>query len=540
MDRRQFLGTLLASPWLAGCWKNRPKVQLQGQILGANHKLGHRLRQAQQHPFQGPRQPVGVLILGGGVAALCAAWRLSHAGLDDYRVLELESTLGGNSRAQSYAPSQAPWGAHYLPVPTRESSVVRRILSEMGLMRGLRDDGTPVYAEQDLCHSPEERVYALGAWEPGLIPSAGCSDLDLKHIREFEEHIETWQKWRDPKGRKAFALPLALSSPDPGVRKLDNLSMGDYLKKQGWTSERLRWYVDYGCRDDYGTAIDQTSAWAGLHYFASRDGGGFGVKDAQFVWPEGNHRLVRHLAQGLGPRQETGALVLGLRAQSDGGHQVDIWSEPQQKMVGYSAKKVIFALPTFQRRFLLDEPARPGFSYSPWTVSNLVLSKIPSSAYRPDVGLCWDNVIYQSPSLGYVVATHQTQSYQGGPSVFTHYRPWTEMEPAQARQQLLDKDWSQARDEVLAEMLLVHPDLLEVCTQIDVMQLGHAMIRPTVGFLWGAERQQACQPQGGVYFAHSDLSGISIFEEASYQGVRAAQELLRDQGRLKEDFLAVD
>ena len=207
---------------------------------------------------------MGVLILGGGVAALCAAWRLSHAGLDDYRVLELESTLGGNSRAQSYAPSQAPWGAHYLPVPTRESSVVRRILSEMGLMRGLRDDGTPVYAEQDLCHSPEERVYALGAWEPGLIPSAGCSDLDLKHIREFEEHIETWQKWRDPKGRKAFALPLALSSPDPGVRKLDNLSMGDYLKKQGWTSERLRWYVDYGCRDDYGTAIDQTSAWAGL------------------------------------------------------------------------------------------------------------------------------------------------------------------------------------------------------------------------------------------------------------------------------------
>ena len=63
---------------------------------------------------------------------------------------------------------------------------------------------------------------------------------------------------------------------------------------------------------------------------------------------------------------------------------------------------------------------------------------------------------------------------------------------------------------------------------------------PTVGFLWGAERQQACQSQGGVYFAHSDLSGISIFEEASYQGVRAAQELLRDQGRLKEDFLAVD
>jgi hypothetical protein len=48
------------------------------------------------------------------------------------------------------------------------------------------------------------------------------------------------------------------------------------------------------------------------------------------------------------------------------------------------------------------------------------------------------------------------------------------------------------------------------------------MIRPIPGFLWGAARAAACEPQPPVFFAHSDLSGISIFEEANFRGVLAA------------------
>jgi hypothetical protein len=33
---------------------------------------------------------------------------------------------------------------------------------------------------------------------------------------------------------------------------------------------------------------------------------------------------------------------------------------------------------------------------------------------------------------------------------------------------------------------------------------------------------------GKVYFAHSDLSGISIFEEAFYQGLDAVDQLIAD------------
>jgi hypothetical protein len=33
-----------------------------------------------------------------------------------------------------------------------------------------------------------------------------------------------------------------------------------------------------------------------------------------------------------------------------------------------------------------------------------------------------------------------------------------------------------------------------------------------------------------VHFAHADASGMSLFEEANYQGVRAAEAVLRHLG----------
>ena len=54
------------------------------------------------------------------------------------------------------------------------------------------------------------------------------------------------------------------------------------------------------------------------------------------------------------------------------------------------------------------------------------------------------------------------------------------------------------------------------------------MVRPTPGFLFSEERKRlASHPAGNIWFANSDLSGISIFEEAQYRGVRAAEAALK-------------
>ena len=59
---------------------------------------------------------------------------------------------------------------------------------------------------------------------------------------------------------------------------------------------------------------------------------------------------------------------------------------------------------------------------------------------------------------------------------------------------------------------------------------GHALIRPLPGVIPGAGRASLAQGWGRVQFAPADVSGLSLFEEANYQGVRAAEATLRQLG----------
>lgn len=53
------------------------------------------------------------------------------------------------------------------------------------------------------------------------------------------------------------------------------------------------------------------------------------------------------------------------------------------------------------------------------------------------------------------------------------------------------------------------------------------MISPHKGFIHGDVKKQLQQPiDNKIFFAHTDLAGISIFEEAFYQGIKAAKQIL--------------
>jgi len=59
------------------------------------------------------------------------------------------------------------------------------------------------------------------------------------------------------------------------------------------------------------------------------------------------------------------------------------------------------------------------------------------------------------------------------------------------------------------------------------------MIRPRPGFIWSEARKTASKPYRGIHFAHTDLSGVPLFEEAFYHGIRAADEII---ARYKKDL----
>ena len=83
-------------------------------------------------------------------------------------------------------------------------------------------------------------------------------------MTRFQAEMDRWVAWRDGQGRRAFAVPMAAGSDEAAVRALDPISMAQWLDQRGFHSPRLRWWVDYACRDDYGLRLEQTSAWAAL------------------------------------------------------------------------------------------------------------------------------------------------------------------------------------------------------------------------------------------------------------------------------------
>ena len=101
---------------------------------------------------------------------------------------------------------------------------------------------------------------------------------------------------------------------------------------------------------------------------------------------------------------------------------------------------------------------------------------------------------------------------------------------------LLETNWDERKEEILRDLEQAHPDIRDCTRRMDVMRLGHAMIRPGVGFITSEARKRLEEWDGPIQFASSDLSGISIFEEAQYRGVRAADRVLKRLGFRDLDY----
>ncbi len=550
--RRELLAAFLGAPFaLAACGTKEGRPTLpEGEIVGASDGIGHLIRDGLR-PEPESWERAGVVIAGCGVAGLAAAWRFLRAGFDDFVLLELEAAPGGTARSgDEHGVVPYPWGAHYLPAPQKENRELVALLDELGVLEGADSEGEPVVAEQFLCRDPEERVYYRGRWYEGLYLHAGADAEDARQLQLFNAEVDRWAAWRDAKGRRAFAIPVSNCSDDAEAVALDRVSMAEWMRARGFTSARLRWLVDYGCRDDYGLSVEQASAWAGLFYFASRMKGPGAESQPLITWPEGNGRLVRHLYEKARARVRLGLAVADVRVIDEGGRvgssngpdgvEVVAVDREGRRGIGFRAGHVVFAAPQFLTKYLLKSyregacpPHVAEFEYGAWMVANLFLSG------RPRAGLgfpaAWDNVLYESPSLGYVTATHQ-RGLERGPTVFTYYYPLTDADPRAARTRLLSAGRDEWAEVALSDLQRAHPDIRAVTRRLDVMRWGHAMIRPRVGFQWGGARVKARQPFGPVHFAHTDLSGVPLFEEAFDHGLRAAEEVLDARGMKTESM----
>lgn len=570
LARRRVLGAsagLAGGAMLGGLGACQPRDagrlpdDLRGGWVGAQLERAHAWRDGRWHEgaADGPPQRVHTLIIGAGVAGLSAARVLMQSGLDDFAILDLEDEVGGNARGHRMQGLACPLGAHYLPVPGPQAHEVAQWLEEIGLIR--HEHGRWVGHERHLCHSPQERVFVPegepapgqswwpGQWHEGLVPHAAMGREDTAQFARFRAEI----------GRLArtpgFAMPTSRAPWHGAHAALDGMPFAQWLAEQGYTSPALRWFADYACRDDYGAGAARVSAWAGLHYFASRhvaDGAqADGDAEPLLTWPQGNAYLTEQLAHGLGARWRAGQVALRVDA---GRHEVTVhtWSSRAGQVQPWVARQLILAVPLFVLQRLLSAPlsplqaVMPRMAYAPWLVSNLLLREPFQD--RGGVPLAWDNVAYTGasgrlraspvgmpdvPSLGYVNARHQSLAPPTGPTLLTHYWALGGQDAKQGdacRQALLRDGWRVWAERVAADLARVHPELPGQVMQMDLMRYGHAMCIPVPGLRGHAGLAALQSPIGRLHVAHADLSAYSVFEEAFTHGVRAAHQVLSAAG----------
>src|SRR5206468_10772263 len=224
-----------------------------------------------------------------------------------------------------------------------------------------------------------------GGWRDGLLPPIEALPTTqrattLADYRAFSAAVAA------AGDDGAFEIPTARSRWNDSLAALDRITFAAWLDRHGFAAPALRWYLDYCCRDDYGAGSADVSAWAGLHYFASRHGfrapgdeaRSSDASEGLLTWPEGNAWLAERLATPLGARMQRGRVVL---AVDEGRNEVsvDAWNTTTAQRERWIAARVVVATPVFVAARLVAAPppalaeAARIVRHAPWLVANLQL-----------------------------------------------------------------------------------------------------------------------------------------------------------------------
>ena len=537
INRRRFLAGAAAAGLAAlpGC-RRLAHLGIPLTVLRPGMEAGHALRAGALLPTPPREIRTGVAILGSGIAGLTAAWRLAKAGHDDFLLLTGPEPFGNAAGGRFDSPSGSslafPRGAHYLPLPSLESTPVRELLHELGVIEAEPFGPRPRFSETALVHAPDERLFFDGAWRDGLLPTAHVGADEAAQHRRFLARVDSLAHTRGSDGRRAFCVPLAQSSADPAFRRLDGVSFRAWLAAEGYSSPSLHTYLDYVCRDEYGATPDQVSAWAGLHYFASRGGQAANAADGSLLtWPDGLAFLARGLEARVPDGRQLAGHALDVREDAQG---VSILCASPEGPVRIRARRAICAMPLHVAARVVSNLRDYGFDpaahlppQAPWLVANFLLDGFPPEP--ADAPLAWDNVLAGSRGLGWVVATHQLiRAARPAHTVFTAYRALADQTPQQARAWLATAPAADLLD-LAAEELRQHYGPLELWRRtraVEITLRGHGMAMPICGSLANPGLAALREADGRLLFAHSDLSGYSVFEEAAWWGDRAGRKAL--------------
>ncbi len=297
-------------------------------IAGAGLVLGcDRLRTLLPARLGGARREVA--IVGGGIAGLTCAWRLSQAGVAA-RVYEAQDRIGGR----------------------------------MWSLRGAFPEGQVCELGGELIDTGHGRIRALAAelglelddlslYEPGLAKDLFWFDGRQYSDAEVVEAFTPVAARIDAAWETVTGETVSYREPNGG-EAIDRQSIAEWLdgaECSGW----FRKLLDVAYTTEYGLEIGDQSAWNLLMMIDTEPDPFkvFGASDERFHVRGGNDLIPQRLGERLAGKIETGVRLEALAAKSDGSFVLTLRRGASTFEVG--AEQVVLALPfTLLRDVRLD------------------------------------------------------------------------------------------------------------------------------------------------------------------------------------------
>ena len=167
--------------------------------------------------------------------------------------------------ATRWAASRCPLGAHYLPVPGRDAREVQRaaVRARAAAPRGR------AHGRRRTPPVPQPAGAPVLRWRVARRPAAAG--------RAGLAHAAAVPRVRARGRARAARARIRAADAAGGVDRWPSCARCAARSRNGWrstgsTTRSCAGTLDYACRDDYGAGVSEVSAWAGLHYFASRHG----------------------------------------------------------------------------------------------------------------------------------------------------------------------------------------------------------------------------------------------------------------------------
>jgi monoamine oxidase len=483
--RRNFLKFVVSGSVAAGCPIELslfpPAVSPKADIDGDHFEICHQVRNGKTFAEQPVSKRYEVIIVGGGVSGLSAAYFMRDR---DFLLLEKEPHWGGNAYREEYQGQGFATGSAF----DEKGTASQQLAQEIGLT-----------------------LLPIDCPDPSIIEGKWIKDLWRSGIDQLPYPATVRESFK--KFRSVF---LALD-PDKDAAHLDSVALSHYLR--GYAPEIKQWWDAYG-PSNWGANADDSSAQVAADEFKDMNSD----KDTRMTLPGGNGAFSAQLASVLqakhGEQMIADATIVSVVQQKS---EVLVTCVVAGEIRTVGAKYVVMATPKFITARLVSglpeaqHEAMLAYRYCPYPVINMIFDK-------PIYNRAYDTWCPGNSFSDFIVADWVLQKksgYKQRNNILTFYIPLRETQRATL---LPTESCQELATEVLADFQKLLPEF-KAADPIEVhfYRRGHPMFLPTPGN-FTKTIPLANQPLDRIYFANTDSVGPISEVSGAVEAARRSSE----------------